>query len=214
MIRVTMVALAVACAPPAFAQSPLAQTSKGYAEAVAQSAFGNVTTQAYGGEVGITVGQQIQIFAEGGHVGNVATADLSDAAQTIAAALTLLQPAPVTYSVKQPVSFFGTFGVRYPFAVSSPKLAPYALGGFGLARITKDVQFQLGGSDASVGQYVTLGSDLSGSSTRPMLTLGGGVVWQAWGRLLLDFQYRYGRIFAEDVGINVNRAGLGVGIGF
>jgi opacity protein-like surface antigen len=47
-----------------------------------------------------------------------------------------------------------------------------------------------------------------------MLTVGAGVAWPAWKRLLLDFQYRYGRIFADDQAINVSRAGLGVGVRF
>jgi opacity protein-like surface antigen len=214
MIRLTIVAFAVAIASPAAAQAPLAQALNGYAEIEAQSAFGNVTSQAYGAELGVTVGQQVQIYAEVGQVRNIATANLSAAAQTIASALTLLQPAAVTFSVRQPVSFFGTVGVRYPIALSGSKVAPYVLGGVGLARMTNDVKFQLGGADTSIGQYVTLGSDLSGSVTKPMLTFGGGVMWPAWRRLVLDFQYRFGRIFAEDAGINVNRAGIGVGIGF
>lgn len=63
-------------------------------------------------------------------------------------------------------------------------------------------------------QYVTLGSDLSGTSTKPMLTLGGGAVWPAWQSLIVDFQYRWGRIFAEDAGITTNRAGVGLGVRF
>jgi opacity protein-like surface antigen len=35
-----------------------------------------------------------------------------------------------------------------------------------------------------------------------------------WRQMILDFQYRYSRIFAPDQGINVNRAGIGVGFKF
>jgi hypothetical protein len=61
---------------------------------------------------------------------------------------------------------------------------------------------------------VVLGADLSGSYTKPMATVGLGVMWPAWQRLVLDFQYRYGRIFADGQGINVSRAGLGFGVRF
>jgi opacity protein-like surface antigen len=67
----------------------------------------------------------------------------------------------------------------------------------------------------NLAQYgVQLGSDLSGSFTKPMLVLGGGALWLAWQRLVVDFQYRYGRIYADDGGINLNRAGVGIGVRF
>jgi opacity protein-like surface antigen len=47
-----------------------------------------------------------------------------------------------------------------------------------------------------------------------MLTVGGGVAWPVWQRVIVDFQYRYGRVFAAGQGINVNRAGAGLGVRF
>jgi opacity protein-like surface antigen len=47
-----------------------------------------------------------------------------------------------------------------------------------------------------------------------MLTLGGGATWQIWQTLMLDFQYRFGRIFADEQGITTNRAGVGFGVRF
>jgi hypothetical protein len=35
-----------------------------------------------------------------------------------------------------------------------------------------------------------------------------------WQRLVLDLHFRFGRIFAEDHGINVSRAGIGFGFRF
>jgi opacity protein-like surface antigen len=205
-----------AAASPALAQSSVAADplGRGYVEGIAQSAFGNVTSQAYGGELGITVGA-VQVFVEGGQVRNVATATIGAAAQSVASALTQLQPAAVTYSVKQPVAF-GTVGVKYPFVMPSSNVTPYVLAGVGGARVTNDVRFQLGGvaADATIGQYVTLGSDLSGHFTKPLLTFGAGVMWPVWERLVIDLQYRYGRVFADDEGININRAGVGVGVRF
>lgn len=66
-----------------------------------------------------------------------------------------------------------------------------------------------------MGQFgAVLGSDLSGTENKPMLTIGGGVAWLAWQRLVIDFQYRYGRVFTADQGTNVNRAGTGIGVRF
>jgi hypothetical protein len=78
------------------------------------------------------------------------------------------------------------------------------------------VTFTVGGTDVTTNlqQYgAVLGTDLSGSFTKPMLTLGAGIAYPV-GRLVLDFQYRFGRIFAEDEAINVNRAGIGIGVRF
>lgn len=197
----------------AHAQAPTLADDSGYVQVFAQSAFGNVTSQSYGGEIGVAVSPSLQVFIEAGQVRNVATEQIGAAAQTIATALTQLQPAAVDYSVRQPVTFFAA-GVRYPIAMPGAKLHPYVLGGFGVARVKNDVTFQIGGVDSSIDQYVTLGDDLSGSVTKPMVTLGGGVVWPAWRQLAIDVQFRYGRIFTEGSGTNIGRAGLGLGYRF
>jgi opacity protein-like surface antigen len=199
----------------ASAQSARADEDHGYVVAVGQSAFGNVTSQSYGVEAGGTVWKDLQIFGEVGNVRNVATAEISAAAQLIAGALAQVQTTAVGYSVKQPVTFFGG-GVRYAARLDQSPLRPYVLGGYGVARVKNDVAFQLGGADATstLSQYVTIGSDLSGEVTKPMLTLGGGVVWPAWQSLIVDFGYRFGRIFTDPKAITVNRAGIGIGVRF
>jgi opacity protein-like surface antigen len=150
------------------------------------------------------------VFLEASRIRDVATSDRSINAQTIANSVNSM-----SYIVKEPVSF-GVAGVKYLIPVSS-KAQPYVLGGIGAARYTKDVRFLIAGTDvtASIVQYgVVLGSDLSGAFTRAMLTLGGGVAWPFTQRFIVDFQYRFGRIFADNQGINVSRAGIGVGVRF
>jgi opacity protein-like surface antigen len=189
-------------------------SSKGYVEAVAQSAFGNVTSQSFGGEFGVTVLPSVQLFLDVGQVHNVATADISAAATTIAGYLSLAQT-NVGYSIKQPVTF-GVGGVKFSVPVTG-KLQPYVMAGGGVAKVKEDVKFSVGGSDVTgnLTPYgVVLGADLSGTFTKPMATVGVGVMWPAWQRLVLDFQYRYGRIFADGQAINVSRAGLGLGVRF
>jgi hypothetical protein len=89
-------------AVPAFAQSGPA--SRGYAEFTAQSAFGNVTSQNFGGEVGIALGDQLQVWAEFGHTRDVTPAAIGAEAQQVAGALSLTE-AGVSYGVKEPVTF-------------------------------------------------------------------------------------------------------------
>jgi len=86
-----------------------------------------------------------------------------------------------------------------------------------MAWVKKDVSFSINGGDvtSTLEQFgVVLGTDLSGSETKPMLTIGVGAVWPAFNRIIIDFQYRYGRVFTEDEGLNVSRAGIGIGVRF
>jgi opacity protein-like surface antigen len=187
---------------------------RGYIEGVAQSAFGNVTSQSYGVEFGYTIRRDLQVFGEVGRIRDVADSTFSGDAATIATALSQVQPAAVAVTAKRPVTFFGG-GIKYR-PPSTLAVQPYVMGGFGFGNVDNDVTFTLGGAVASastLAQYVTLGSDLSGSSTNAMLTLGGGAMVPLWRTLLLDLQYRYGRIFSDE-GINTNRAGVGFGVRF
>jgi len=192
--------------------------SRGYVEGVGQSSFGNVTSQSFGAEVGIAIGSQLQVFAEGGKTRDVATTALSSAAQKIAGALSQIA-ANTGYSVKEPVTFFDA-GLRFSFYPSGTgRLDPYVLAAFGAATVKQDVKYTVAGSDVTAvlaqdPYSIVLGSDLSGSFTKPMLVVGGGVAYPAWKQLVLDFQLRYGRVFASDQSVNIGRAGIGVGVRF
>ena len=204
---------AMVFASVAQAQTPV-DVGQGYLEGVAQSAFGNVTSQSYGLEFGYTVGSNVQIFVEAGHTLDVTTAELSSGARLMADALSQTQNG-VSYAVKEPVTF-GAGGAKYLFSTGS-RLVPYALAGVGVAHVQHDVTFSVAGTDVTnnMAQYgIVLGSDLSGSFTKPMLLIGFGAAYPVWRQMILDFQYRYSRIFAPDQGINVNRAGIGVGFKF
>jgi opacity protein-like surface antigen len=208
---------ALASSGAAFAQTSAQADSKGYAEVVAQSAFGNVTSQSFGGEFGYTIASQLQVFVEAGSIGNVATADIGASAQQIAGAIAQVQ-SNVGYTVKQPVTF-GIAGVKY-LVPASGSLQPYVMAGAGIAKVSQNVAFTVGGTDVtsslSQPQYggITLGTDLSGSFTKPMVSIGGGVMFPVWRQVVIDAQYRYGRIFSDDGGINVSRAGIGIGVRF
>jgi hypothetical protein len=160
-LRITTLAGAILIAPTAAsAQTTPATPDRGYVVGVAESAFGNVTSQSYGAEFGVTVRPDMQVFGSFGHVKNVTTSELSTAAQSIASALTQLQPNSVDFSVNEPATFF-VGGVRYRFSVAST-LKPYISGASGVGSVSKDVKFLIGGTDVtnSITQYVTLGSTL------------------------------------------------------
>jgi len=223
LLCMMVAAAALASSGVAHAQTPAPRNTpaaappsdRGYVEGVAQSAFGNVTSQSYGVEFGYTIRRDLQIYGEVGRIRDVADDTFTGDAAAIANALTQVQPAAVGFTARRPVTFFGG-GIKYRPATNL-SVQPYILGGFGVGIVDNDVTFTLGGtaaSDSTLAQYVTLGSDLSGSSTNAMLTLGGGVVVPIWQQVILDLQYRYGRIFTEETGISTHRAGVGVGIRF
>ena len=93
-------------APP-----PAGESSKGYVEGVAQSAFGNVTSQSFGVELGFTVASPIQVFVDVGYVRDAAPSDLGASALVIAGFLSQTQN-NVTFRGKEPITF-GLAGLRY-----------------------------------------------------------------------------------------------------
>lgn len=193
--------------------APASEPDRGYVEGIAQSAFGNVTSQSYGGEIGVTIRPRIQVFLEGGRIRDTAPATLGAGAQKIAGFLNDTQGG-ASFVARAPVTF-GALGVRYLFPTQS-QAKPYVVGGVGIAQVKQDVHFTLNGTDVTgtLPQYgVALGSDLSGQENKAMLVAGAGVVWTVWKPLFVDLQYRYGRIFTSE-GINVSRAGIGVGVRF
>lgn len=186
-------------------------SSKGYVEFVAQSAFGNVTSQSFGVEGGVAVTPSLAIFAEVGMARDTAPKAIGLAAQVIAQAL----GAGSGYSVRQPISF-GIVGLQFSIPFRE-RLHPYVMGGGGLASLKRDVTFSVSGADVTgkLDTYgVVLGTDLSGTESKPMLSVGGGVVWNATRSLIFDAGYRFGRIMTDTTGTNLSRVGAGIGFSF
>lgn len=215
-IVAVLASMAVMSGATAQAQSASAAVeSTGYVEGLVQSAFGNVTSQSFGAEGGYRVGQRMHVFVELGRVRDTAPKSIGAAAQIIAGYLTQVQTAAVTFSVKQPMEF-GIAGIRYTVPYSD-RIEPYVIGGVGLARVTRDVGFTIGGSDVTetIGTYgVALGKDLAGTEDKLMISAGGGVIWKVRAPIFLDATYRYGRVATDGGATTVNRAGLGVGLTF
>ncbi len=190
----------------------------GYVEAVGQAAFSDVTSQSYGIEAGFSVRPHLQVYADIGLTRDVAPASFAAAAQTIAGGLSQVQ-SNVGYTAKEPVTF-GVVGIRYGFQVAGSKAQPYVKTGFGLAHLERDAAFTVAGADVTANlsqdQYgnIVLGSDLSGSSNKALFEIGGGIAVPVFTRLVIDLQVRYDRIFADPAGINLTRAGVGIGVRF
>jgi opacity protein-like surface antigen len=200
--------------PPATKPMPMAAApERAYGEFTFGPTVGHKSSASFGGEGGYWFGDFVGVFAEGGRMRDVATKQIEDKAQAIAASF------GATTTSKQPANYFSA-GVAVRM-LTSGRFTPYALVGFGVANVKNDVKFAINGADvtSSLGQFgVSLGGDLSGSYTKSFITFGVGTHVGFGGRWIADVAYRYGRIGqnsdAELDAISTNRIQFGVGAKF
>jgi len=203
------------CSASMLRAQPAASTEMpGYAEFNAGATLGHKSDLSVGGEAGWAVMSNLDIFVEGGHIGNAASADMEANATKIASNV------GATSSVVSKVNYFDA-GVRYRIA-ATPTVHPYIAVGFGAARVTNETTLSVNGTVTPPGNLgVQFGSDLSGTETSPFLLVGGGVSVSFASRYFADVSYRYGRVFpkTDENGnsfneLNTNRVQVGIGIKF
>jgi hypothetical protein len=177
------VAALLAAAAPAAAQTlgaPLAPANTGtgtlslgvMAGAGAVQNLGGLV----GGELGYQVNDQVEVLGEVVWLQNVVTRRRLDVATQIATFLQTSQGSTATSTINAPALFFGG-AVRYMLSKSG-SVRPFVTFGAGLARVTYNPKFTLGGANVTptLSTYgVTLGSDLDGTVTKPAFTGGAGI---------------------------------------
>jgi opacity protein-like surface antigen len=212
-------AVAACVTGTASAQSATPDSGKFSAAFTVGATLGHKSSSSFGGEVDYKLGTEWEAFVEFGRMRNVASSDTDDRALVVANSI----GASVS-SVAAKATYFDA-GVKYLFLPFKGGYQPYANLGFGAARVSQSVVFGANGAELSESQLldqygVQLGSDLAGSTTKPLFLLGAGVSRNFLGRYYFDVSYRYGRIFAktgtieDDKGINSQRFQVGVGIHF
>jgi opacity protein-like surface antigen len=180
--------------------------------------FGNKSSMSFGGEVDYKLATEWEAFAEFGRMLNVASEMTDERAALIA---TSIGASP---SVASRATYFDV-GMKYLLVPFGGGYQPYAALGFGFAHVSQDVVFSVNDSELSEEQLaeqygVQLGSDLAGSTIKPLFLIGAGITRSFYSRYYLDLSYRYGRIFAktgtieDDKGMNTNRLQLGIGVRF
>jgi len=181
--------------------------------------LGNKSSSSFGGEFNYKLGTEWEAFVEVGRMRNVASGDTDDRAQLVANSVGIS-----VSSVASKATYFDA-GVKYLFLPFKGGYQPYASLGFGAARVAQDVVFSVNGTELSETQLrdqygVLLGTDLAGSTTKPLFLIGVGVSRNFHGMFYVDGSYRYGRIFAktgtieDDKGLNTQRVQVGIGIRF
>jgi len=174
--------------------------------------FGHKSSGAFGGEVGMRISGPLGVSIEGGQMKNVGTEDLDNRALLIANAV------GATASASYRVNFFDA-AIRY-----SPKMNfkgnPYVLFA-GIAEVQAKTELAVNGNPVppeSLG--VSFGTDLNGKRNKPIIVVGGGLMYPINKSFFLDGSFRYGRILPKtsetenDKGINTARSQLGIGFVF
>jgi len=168
----------------------------------------------FGGEVGFTVTDSLDVIGEGLWFQDVVTRRRIDNAATVAAYLQTSQGKTATGSVKAPASYGGV-GARF-MLMKTGMYRPYVAFSVGGAHIAYQPEFTLGGTDitASLPQYgVALGSDITGEVTKVAMSGGGGVKIDI-GHVYVDAGVRVTSIRTPDQPTNVLRVGGTVGYKF
>ena len=222
MRRVSILAcvMLVAGIRPLAAQTAGAQASPDFSLAISGGlAAGHASGSLVSIEAGKRVNEAWDVFLEVGRVTDTRTDQLDADAELIRKAL----GSTATVTVKQPANF-GDVGVRYKVPAMGRAL-PYVMLGVGVAKVTKNVDFAVGGTNVNsvlASTYgVQLGDDLTGGQNKAMFSLGAGVQIAATDRVFVDVSYRFGRIFTTatggangTAGLNLNRLQGGVGVRF
>ena len=185
-----------------------------YVEIHGGPTFGHKSNAFFGGEAGLRLVPGLDVFIEGGRMGNVGTSQLDINAAKIAAFL-----GGTVGSTAFVVNYVNA-GVRFNLNLL-PALHPYVMMGAGIGKVTTEATFAVNGTAIDPAQFgVQLGGDLSGSNIKTMIVAGGGVNVPFMKQFFADLGYRYGQIFPRtghvetDKGIRTNRIVLGVGARF
>jgi opacity protein-like surface antigen len=169
---------------------------------VGTSTFGSAVSPTFGGRFGFDLTPNLQAIGEAGRLADIESPlfDLLDFTQ-------------IGVNVS---AFYGEGGVRF---IASPRsgVRPYGEATAGFARLKASVS----GLGGNTGGIVDTALNLI-NSTRPVLGVGGGVVFQA-GPVSLDIGYRYKKISAGNTlaallnggrDYQVNQVRLGAGFRF
>jgi opacity protein-like surface antigen len=200
-LEITFCAGAAAYAQPA-TPSGLPAESRVYLEINAGPTLGHKSDTFIGGEAGLQVRPNLDVFVELGRMGNVANSQMDADAATVA---TFIGGTADSTAIK--ATYFD-IGVRYRLSmISIPRANPYLLAGVGLAHTTREAAWSVNGTPvdpATLG--VQLGGDLTGSSNKTLIVAGGGFNVPITDRFYVDIGYRYGGILAKTDDVETDRS--------
>jgi opacity protein-like surface antigen len=217
----TMMAAGVTAAQ---AQTPSTDEGRFYGEFAVGPTLGHKSDSTVGAEFGVglldhlwRIGDRLELFIEGGRMGNVATSELD--ARALIIANFIRGSASAVQKVK-----FGDIGVKYRAPAFAGMWRPYIGIGIGVAKVETLVNFSVNGSDVTAqlpALYgIELGNDLADSLNKTFVVIPVGVQGNFLKRYFVDGSYRFGTIrprpddIEQDVAIKTQRVQVGIGVRF
>lgn len=170
-----------------------AQDTTPFVTGVAGGAFSDQTSFMFGGRVGVPVANGLFAIGEVGRIQNVLPASIEAELGVVARLIELQTGVAASLEARVPV-LYGMGGLRWTRRAG--RLAPFAEGGVGVARLTLDVDAIAQGTDISEELKRDL-ADEGIETTKPLVAVGAGVnvpVAAAWS---FDLGYRFTRIFTD-----------------
>jgi opacity protein-like surface antigen len=178
-------------------------------------------------QAGVRVARHVLLFGEVGRFKDLEPAGVQASVNNVVTSLSTNQGLDVTGTSRMPATY-GLGGVRIQGSMRH-RVTPYALAGFGGARLKPSAQFTytdgtLPNADPTlpgpaVGSNVTSQLIAAGSFVQPaptsafMVALGGGAQVNVARHLIADVGYRYSRI-AADTPLHAQGVTFGFGVKF
>jgi opacity protein-like surface antigen len=200
----------------------MAQAERGYISGAGGFVVSPETTS---GDVlvegGVRVAPHLSVYGNFGQFRNLQPSGVQPAIDSTTATLSASNGLDVVGTGRVPAWYSGG-GLRFEVPTRS-RVAPYALGGIGFARLTPTAQFTYtsgplpDGTTPTVGDDVTTQLETAGVFTTPapsnsfMFTLGGGVAVPVARHWAVDAGYRFSRIQAD---APINAQGMTFGFGY
>ena len=180
---------------------------RGYVQGVGGLTFQSEVSGLFGGEFGVNVHPNIQIYGQAGRMLNILPKSVQDDLDDAGQALRILTGDRWEFDGKAPATYFGG-GLKFLIPTNAA-VRPYAVAGVGVASVKGSIkEIDLGEIlDDLVDEGFVDEDDVRG--TEFAVELGGGVVVPV-GRAQVDLGYRFMRIGEA----NVSRVVGGLGIRF
>jgi hypothetical protein len=206
-------ALLIAAAPSVVHAQASASPERGWALGVGG---GEASVQHVGAQIGVeltrTVSDRFSLLAEGTWLQDTVTRRREELAQGVASFLAETQSRQAVFKVEAPAGYIGLGG--RVFLTGPQTVRPYVAGTVGGARVTLRPAFSIDGADVTSqlrDYYVTLGSDLAGSTTTAAFSGGVGAQLGQGDGWLLDVGLRVMGIQSKGIpASHVLRLGVGL----
>ena len=178
-------------------------------------AFGNKSSSALSGEIGVRVTPMIDVFVEGSYLKDTIPAETVTLAAPIVTYLGRFGTA--SFTADQPTTVVNV-GAKINFDITD-KMRAYVAAGGGMGKVQYRTAFVLGGTDVTgslLGTYgVQVGGDLASvTDTAAAFMFGGGVHMLVAGPVVADASYRFNRINVPGAPLNASRVQVTVGVKF